>query len=338
MRKLYLLLSFFLFSFVISCTSDLNDELPTEIKAGNTKDWDHVQLSTEEPPKQFGNYNSLGYGYNILGSYANENSTTLQIIDIAKFKSDNNNHLNETIVLSNAYTENYGADAADYSKKLSLRVAATKQFKLFGNTIPFSTAVLNNNKYDPSFIYGDYTHMIKQKRFRFNATPIFLSNYLTTEFSNDVEEKTAEQIVEKYGTHVAVDIYTGSVIDVIFQAKTTNPDRERAARAGVRTFAESSANQIDVEDAKNNYDKKLFYKTRGGDKNLAMSGIYNLRKGAPQINFSNWQSTSTAENSVLVDFGHNGLVILYDLIENPVKKAKLKIYIDQYINDQQVSL
>lgn len=57
----------------------------------------------------------------------------------------------------------------------------------------------------------------------------FLKNYLTSSFSQDVEDKTAEQIVQKYGTHVAVDINTGTIMNIYFQAKTTNPDRDYAA-------------------------------------------------------------------------------------------------------------
>lgn len=320
-----------------SCSSELNDETLNEVVSTSTDDWDHIPLTNLESAKQFGNYNALGFGYDVSGAYANENSTTLQIIDVEKLKSADSQLFEETNVLSNEYKQSYGKDAADYSKRISNRVAVTQPFQLFGNTIPFSSAIFNNKKYDPSFIYGDYTQMIKQKRFRLFANSAILRNYLTSSFSNDVEDKTAEQIVQKYGTHVALDIYTGSVINIFFQAKTTNSDRDYAASIGVKTFSQGNANAIDIDAAKKNYDKKLFYKTRGGDKNLAMAGIYIIRKSAPQINFSNWQSTSSAANSVLVDFGDNGLIVLYDLIENPSKKAELKMYIDQYITDNQVS-
>lgn len=321
-----------------SCSSELNDDPLNEVISTNSEDWDHILLPTNDSAKVFGKYNALGYGYNIGGAYANENSTTLPIIDVEKFKTENTSYsFEETNVLSHEYVEHYGKDAADYSKRISSKIDATKPFQLFGKTIPFSTATFDNKKYDPSFIYGDYTQMIQQKRFRMFAIPAQLSNYLTNDFLNDVENKTAKQIVDKYGTHVATDIYIGSVINIYFQAKTTNLDREYAASIGVKTYQNSNANPLDIEAAKKNYDKKLYYRTRGGDKNLAIAGMYILRNGAPTINFANWISSSTPENSVLVDFGTNGLVVLYDLIINPVKKAELKMYIDQYINDNQVS-
>lgn len=339
MKKLFLIsLSLsIMFLLIISCTSEINEEILNENISTNTEDWDHIPLSNAEPSKQFGNYNALGFGYDVTGAYANENATTLQVIDVIKLIAENNQFFTETNVLSNELKETYGRDATIYSKIISNRVATTEPFQLFGKTIPFSSAIFNNKKYDPSFIYGDISQMIIHKRFRLLAYSPFLKNYLTSSFSQDVEDKTAEQIVQKYGTHVAVDIYTGTIMNIYFQAKTTNPDRDYAASIGVKTFSQGNANPLDVEAAKKNYEKKIFYKTRGGDKNLAMSGIYNIRSGAPKINFSDWQSTSSAANSVLVDFADNGLIVLYDLIENPSKKAELKMYIDQYINDNQVS-
>lgn len=338
MKKLFFLsLSTMMMMSVISCSTETTDEIPNEKIIENVEDWDHIQLSITDSSKQLGKYNALGYGYNVLGEYANENSTTLKIIDTDKFKSEHHQRLSEENVLSHEYTENYGEDAAAYLKMISKKVSATQQFRVYGKTIPFSSAILSNKKYDPRFIYGNYNYIIKQKRFRLNESNELLSNYLTSNFTKDLEEKTAEQIVQKYGTHVAVDIYTGSIIDMIFQAKTTNPDRENAARIGVKTVA-GTDNEIDTQSASKNYEKKLFYKTRGGDKSLAIAGIFNLEKITPTINFYNWQSTSTIENAVLVDFGDNGLIFLYDLVKDPAKKAELKLYIDQYINENQVVL
>lgn len=338
MKKLFFLsLSTMMMISVISCSTETTDEIPNEKIIENVEDWDHIQLSITDSSKQLGKYNALGYGYNVLGEYANENSTTLKIIDTDKFKSEHHQRLSEENVLYHEYTENYGEDAAAYLKMISKKVSATQQFRVYGKTIPFSSAILSNKKYDPRFIYANYNHIVKQKRFRLNESNELLSNYLTSNFSKDLEEKTAEQIVQKYGTHVAVDIYTGSIIDMIFQAKTTNSDRENAARIGVKTVA-GTDNEIDTQSASKNYEKKLFYKTRGGDKSLAIAGIFNLEKITPTINFYNWQSTSTIENAVLVDFGDNGLIFLYDLVKNPAKKAELKLYIDQYINENQVVL
>lgn len=317
----------------LSCSAD---EMNIE---ENVENYNHMQLPISENSKQFGYYNALGYSYNVTGEYANADATGLKVIDIDKFKAEQPSRLNEGNVLSQEYVEAYGKDAAAYSKVLSGKVVATELLKIYGKTIssPFTSALINGKNFNSEYIYGSYDVIIKQKRYRFNASTDMLSNYVTSEFSQDIQSKTPEQIVNDYGTHVTTDIYTGAKIDVIFQAKTTNPDRERAARIGVKTAA-NSIHDTDALEASMNYDKKLYYRTRGGNTSEAMAGIFSFNNEKPKIDISRWQSTSTKENSVLVDFGSNGLVAIYDLIKDPIKKAALKIYVDEYLVKNQVIL
>ncbi|MCJ8153616.1 MACPF domain-containing protein [Chryseobacterium sp. SSA4.19] len=322
---------------LLSCSAD---EIILE---ENTENFNHTSLPIHENSKQFGYYNALGYGYNVTGEYANANATGLKVIDTDKFKAEHPSRLDEGAILSQEYTEEYGQDATAYSKVLSEKVTATQLLRMYGKSIssPFTSALSGKN-FNPEYIYGNYNITIKQKRYRFNATVDLLSNYITSNFSQDIQSKTPEQIVNEYGTHVATDIYTGAKIDIVFQAKTTNPDRDRAARIGVKTASgtinTSGTNDIDALEASKNYDKKLYYRTRGGNSSEAMAGIFSFSKEKPTINISKWQSTSTKENSVLVDFGSDGLIIIYDLVKDPVKRAELKLYIDEYLIKNQVIL
>ncbi len=324
--------------FMSSCSSDEINQTTTEKSANENP------ISLEDS-KEFGSYNALGYGYNVTGEYANSNSTGFKVIDIDKFKIHQNPRLVDENTVSQEYSEEYGADAAAFSQVISKKVSATDNLLLYGKTIsnPFKSAITENfNFFDPKYIYGSYNLLIKQKRFRFNATADLLSNYLTQDFLKDLQTKTPEQIVRDYGTHVTVDIYTGAKLDIFFQAQTTNQDRQRAARAGivtaVSTLNSSIANDIDIQEASKNYSKKLYYKTRGGDKSKRFANIINIDQGIPKINISDWQSTSNKNNSVLVDFGANGLVIIYDLVKDPLKKSQMKSYIDKYLTNNQVFL
>lgn len=320
---------------LLSCSAD-----ETNIE-DNIENYTHTQLPISENSKQFGYYNALGYSYNVTEEYANADATGLKVIDTDKFKAEQPSRLDEGNILSQEYVEAYGKDAAAYSKVLSGKVVATELFNIYGKTIssPFTSALVNGKNFNSEYIYGSYNVIIKQKRYRFNATADLLSNYITSNFSQDIQSKTPEQIVNDYGTHVTTDIYTGAKIDVIFQAKTTNPDRERAARLGVKTAANSlNIHDTDALEASMNYDKKLYYRTRGGNTSEAMAGIFSFNQEKPKIDISRWQSTSTKENSVLVDFGSNGLVAIYDLVKDPIKKAALKIYVDEYLAKNQVIL
>ncbi|WP_106914451.1 MAC/perforin domain-containing protein [Chryseobacterium aurantiacum] len=327
---------------MLSTSSCSNDETLVETHTQNPSS---ENLTLLENNKVFGAYNALGYGYNATGEYANTNATGSKVINIDLFQAEQSARLLDENTLSQEYSEEYGADAVAFSKVISKKVSATEQMQLYGKTISsiINSATTNSpTLFDAKYIYGSYNLIIKQKRYRLNTTPDMLSNYLTQGFLQDLQSKTPEQIVRDYGTHVTVDIYTGAKVDMIFQAQTTNPDRQRAARAGVmtviNTLNSNVSNDADAQEASKNYSKKLYCVTRGGDKSKGFAKVFNLDQPNSKINISEWQSTSTKDNSVLVDFGTNGLVLIYDVIKDPSKKAQLKSYVDQYLTNNQVFL
>lgn len=292
-----------------------------------------------------GIYDVLGHGYDGAGKYANANSAGFKVIDIERFKIEQTARLISENIFSQDYTEEYGENAESYSKMVSTKVGVTANVPLFKKTlsVAFNSAVTNNNKFDAKYIYGSYNLTIKQKRLRFNATNDMLGDYLTPEFTQDLQTKTPQQIVQDYGTHVLLDIYTGAKLEAIYQSETTNQNREHAARVGVKVgmkdiFDVDVSNDVNTTESSQNYSKKLSYKTRGGDPSKGLIGDLNLQQSNPKINISNWQSSSTSNNSVLVYFGNNGLVLIYDLIKDPIKKAQIKTYVDQYLLNNQVSL
>lgn len=293
----------------------------------------------------YASYNYLGSGYDVTQDYANENSTGNQIIDIDKFKADFPTRVLTEYPLSQGYLEEYGENAETYSKKVTSKVDVGFSLPLFKSTLTssFSSTTSSSNKFDGKYIYGSYDLTIKQKRFRFNSTSDILKNYLTDDFKQDLLMLTPQQLVQFYGTHVLLDIYTGAKMDIKFQSETSNQNREYASRVGIKTgikdiFNVDISNDVDISSSSMNYSKKLSYRTRGGDPAKGLVGDLNLDQTNPKINISNWQNSSNADNSVLVDFGQNGLTLIYNLISEPIKKAQVKAYVDKYLVDNQVNL
>jgi hypothetical protein len=332
-------ISAILLLFVASCsTEELNNEATPE-------NLNNLSRSAAGKTAGDGVYDVLGHGFNATGEYANANSAGFQVIDIAKLKAEQPARLVAENVATQEYKEEYGENAESYSKMVSTKVGVTAGFPLFKKILSasFNLSVTNNNKFDAKYIYGSYNLTIKQKRLRFNSTADALSNYLTPEFTQDLQTKTPQQIVNDYGTHVLMDIYTGAKMDILFQSETNNENREYAARVGVKVgvaaiFDANVDNDVNTSSSTKNYSKKLSYKTRGGDPSKGLMGELNLEQGNPKINFANWQNSSTPNNSVLVDFANNGLFLIYDFVKDPAKKAQLKAYVDQYLIDNQAAL
>lgn len=321
-----------------SCSSEeLNNEVTENLKKS--------ERSVAGKSAGDGIYDVLGHGYNAAGEYANSNSAGFKVIDVNRFQAEQPGRLITENIFSQEYIEEYGENAEAYSKMVSTKVDVTAGFKLFGQSIKagFNSSVTNTNKFDAKYIYGSYNLVIKQRRLRFNALPDMLGDYLTSEFIQDLQTKTPQQIVQDYGTHVTLDIYTGAKMDLMFQSETTNQDRERAARIGVKVgvgsiFDINVTNDVNTTESNKNYSRKLSYRTRGGDPSKGLVGEVNLEQTNPKINISNWQNSSTPSNSVLVDFGNKGLILIYDLVKDPTKKAQLKSYVDQYLIDNKVDL
>lgn len=143
-----------------------------------------------------GIYDVLGHGYDGAGKYANANSAGFKVIDIERFKIEQTARLISENIFSQDYTEEYGENAESYSKMVSTKVGVTANVPLFKKTlsVAFNSAVTNNNKFDAKYIYGSYNLTIKQKRLRFNATNDMLGDYLTPEFTQDLQTKTPQQL------------------------------------------------------------------------------------------------------------------------------------------------
>jgi len=261
-------------------------------------------------------------------------------------------HFTEQTKIS-GYNEDYSADALEMSKQISNNYTATSGFKLFGAGIKttFSHSDTASYGFFSKYIYGSYNLYISQKRYRFNATADILKNYLTTSFIADLNNLSADQIVAQYGTHVMTDISLGGKLNIMFQSETLNEDRYEAARTGlnigvsVLTFNASVGydHSYNQSLSSKNYSKKLVYKTIGGDPSKQLIG--NLQLDGPNtttppssLDLSGWTNSVTADNSVLIQIGTNGLIPIYDLVSDPTKKAALKTAVDNYILNNSVCL
>lgn len=287
-------------------------------------------------------YSYLGSGYDVTKSYAVESSTGNQVIDVYQLVND----IESTPTPFQDYKENYGENAYEYAKNVTTKVDLGGTFSLFKQSITasFNGSLTSNNKFDGKYIYGSYHLLIKQKRYKFKTpTASNLKNYLTPQFTQAVQTMTPQEIVQYYGTHILTDIYTGGKLDVMFRSETTNENRKNASEVGVKVsalniFNINVNNNVDTSSASKNFNRTLSYRSYGGDPTKSLLGTISMDQSTPSVNIANWQSSCTPENSVFVDIAEQGVLKLYDLVDDPIKKASLKAYIDQYLIDNQVQM
>ena len=348
MKKINCLIIFISLFLFFSCRKEIEKETTQMDKITNPIDIPKVVGVDDVLDAGDGIYDLLGFGYNVTKEYANSNSAGAKVIDLNTFKADYPARLNVGFPNTQEYKEEYGSNAEQYSKKISNTVEITATFPLFKKalSVGFSSSVTSSGKFESKYVWANYDKVIHLKHVWLNADISLLQNYLTPEFISDVNSNlvSPQVLVQRYGTHILLDIYTGGRLNVMFQSETVNSDKEYAARIGVKAgiegvFGITVNNSVNTTNSYQNFNRKLYYSTRGGNPIYGFNNVINLDQTIQPLDITNWQNSISLSNANLVDFGSNGgMIYLYDLITDPVKKAIVKNYITQYLINNYVYL
>jgi len=293
----------------------------------------------------------LGYGYNVLGEFANASAATLPVIDVDKLQADQSTRI---VYDGSTRTDGKleaGSDAVSYLKKLTTRFSSTFGADFLGMSLfrATVTGTFNNTDiFSSKNIYSSYNFLVQQKRVKLNAQRDVLLSYLDPEFLSYIQNQTPEAIVNRYGTHILADIILGGKLDVRYQSETSKSDKTLASSAGVdlhvkKIFNINTGFTNDANYVIENFNQKLHYTTNGGDPTRNLIGDIVLGNSSnpnptPTINITAWQNSCTLENSVLIDIPNNGLLPIYDFIPDQAKALAVKNYIIQYLTDNQGKL
>lgn len=283
----------------------------------------------------------LGYGYDVTGEYANSSASTYSVFNADALKKDYPTRVEWDLSSKQEGILTSGEDAESYLKKRALTVSSTVGVSAFKATITASFS--SSDAFSSKYVYSSFNLIIQQKRAKINADITLLKQYLQPTFIADIKNNSAQAIVDKYGTHVLTDIILGAKLEVMYRSETTKEDRTQAASAGVdvgvgKVFSINTGYNYSDNTTKSNYGQSLHYKTYGGEPSKSLIGDISIGTDVPKVNVKDWQASSSLDNAELIDFGPNGLVPLYEFIDDPLKKEAVKTYIAQYLKANQVVL
>ncbi len=154
----------------------------------------------------------LGRGYDIKGRYADTSSVKLPVIDLDKANANklimesNNGNMDGRSFKGESKEEL----STSYESELNVSVSAHG----FGAT--FSNETKKTVKKETSFSQGrkyvSLSKVLKNKIYKVETTPYTagVASLLTEQFLNDLNTKTADQIVKDYGTHVMLGMVIGA--------------------------------------------------------------------------------------------------------------------------------
>ncbi|WP_316823713.1 MAC/perforin domain-containing protein [Pedobacter miscanthi] len=284
-------------------------------------------------------YNFLGNGYDVTDKFDDQASVRANVVDIPAYDANDKYNVVLMRATKSSWSTAQAENAIDLSVKFSNSYDATKGLKLFGNTID---KFPGTNVIDKKYVYGYYSYYMIWKVYKFYYEQT-VNNFLTADFKRDITLLSAQDLVHKYGTHVLTNIKMGSKFDVVYQAEA--PDNGR--RAGIileglrytlnRTFGLPTGylDEPNLRDLNDNTSAQLYYSSTGGDMSKLKPETINNRV---ILNINNWIATTTEDKATFIGASDDGLIPLYNFIDDATKKAEVKAYIEQYFAAKTVKL
>ena len=277
-----------------------------------------------------GKLDLLGYGYDATKAFANPNSARAKVIDVDRIKREAPGRIEEGIIGIQKNSITSGSNYTEYNKNVSVKVNATAKFLLFSTTLSssFSQEELSSSLHS----YASVDLKVQRRKLTIYMNEDELcTKYLTSTFTQDCHMLSAEQLVNRYGTHVLRDIVLGGKLSVFYRSQANSSSKKKTVEAGISAGISKIFNiQVDggysSSEVSKNSDESLRYYTIGGDPANALVGKVGPKENVV-IDITPWQKSVTLQNAQLIDINEDGLIPLYNLIPDSRKKNEVKDYI-----------
>lgn len=162
--------------------------------------------------------------------------------------------------------------------------------------------------------------------------------YLSTIFKEDIVTLSPQELISKYGTHVITDVYTGTKFEVLYRCKLSNPTSEDAIKnlfyKRMQEFIGGTPGILESFSPTTKYfqkDENLIFNSVGSRKK--MCGIINTTDYNPNNIKLDIGSIFSEENlkTQFITIGKDGILPIYELINDKIKQQEVKVYIDNYM-------
>lgn len=295
----------------------------------------------------------LGAGYDIMGSYIDNESVKLPVLDLDKIDTE---LIARKVPNSGERNDFRGRDVREFLRSINefkefVVPSENKDDLLFAGTITDHSQF--NEPYDYSsqytFVYeSSGGKMLTEDLLTLNAK---WSSWLSDEFLLDMEELTPEALVETYGTHVLVTTHLGYMVKTLYRSVVADDERNsrdflKTAEAGMgarkSTIIKYPNITIDYpeEAVKKNYGGAIVITFQGADSksmpNVPISGKDPSVVIGDPVTITSWAQTANEKNHALVTLSGKDLIPIYEVITDPIKKKQIKEAVIAYIKARQL--
>nr|WP_121269745.1 MAC/perforin domain-containing protein [Pedobacter schmidteae] len=311
-----------------------------------------------------GKWDRLGYGVDVTKDLLGQNTVSdVGIFDLVQFEQDYapDRYLSKSTTTSGSHEFYAGASALDYVKDvntkkrfafgadLTLPIDSTK-FN-FSGSIEKNTSDQNAYTYSTKFSYATYESILRTKRVYFtgDASMSLLMQYLTPDFINNVANQSAEYLVQRYGTHVMMDITIGGCLrfnhSTASVSEANSTSKTKTVKGGLKFIVtkilginyDQETTQTEINKAMTETRNRQFtLKFFGGTTTGRTVNFDQAGNTSETINIGAWEQSVSQNNAALLEV--NKAVFLYEFITDPVKKQQVKAAIENHITNSQIKL
>lgn len=350
-KKLFnlLLVSFGTLVF-ISCSDkeDLPDTPPEETNDSYISPavpqgiiWTEATASRTEP--------FLGAGYDIMGSYTDNNSVKAPVLNLSKANIRSKSYTSGTMntftgrnitefLQSIKTSENF--DVPTENKDDLLCTATITGFECFKDPYSYSTQY--------TFMYNDVGASMSIRQLVSPKNHDW-SSLLTDDFQEALEWLSPEDIMDLFGTHVLVEVQLGYTVKTLYCSVVADNEPDLLKTASKGMYARRSTiykspnipNTYPEKDAKKNYGGTIAISFQGGDfKRYPSINLTTDKReviGSP-VDISPWIQSANEKNCALTTLTGKDLIPIYNVISDPIKKQQIKEAVIAHIKKHQLSL
>lgn len=346
MKKLYFFNIIITLSLISSCIQ--NGDL----------DYQNYPIKTQTRAQGDGKYEVLGYGYDITGEYLDFYSIKKPVIAIdafiQKYPSKYYNPFIGNITTAIYAGENYMSymhkiqNESGYNFSLEYTKSAQTNAVFSGE---YKTTKTSAYEYSTKYGFARADIIKRHRQYEIDASPSILTEYLTDDFIYDLNNLSAIKIIEKYGTHVLLNIEVGGIYKATYKSQITQEQssdiRTQVISAGIKgvlkkigvTIGGSSSTTEETNLEKKNINWEFEIVSNGGSRN-GVTLNFTSESSIPNttISIDNWAASVDDTHSVLVHINWRDTYPIYDFILNPTKKQEIKSAVNLYIEDAKVEL
>ncbi|MDR2951448.1 MAG: hypothetical protein LBV71_19845 [Prevotella sp.] len=290
-------------------------------------------------------YFMIGYGYDMTGKFAHPAWVRNKIIDIENFESDYDGRIGKASAHVFSSELSIGGAEESYRKELA-KIARFSEIEVEKYKNLFREAIIPAFNRDTAFTNLNYYYsgisQIHSWYRTFLDYDILIENlnnkYLTEEFKKDIQEKSPEEIIRLYGTHVLTSVLVGERVDFLYRTSNVYSNESSAHIRLLNNCSYFSLSPTELTETLNevesNDKENIYFEVIGGKspKNGWMVDVTNYK--GTSIAYDGWDKL-TNDNLALIGFTttYNTQLPIYELIIDSSKKEALKKAVEKYLSE-----